>query len=77
MGKLFIHHVHCPEFLNVSIQCHEQPLAAPKEEHQFGTAEVLEHICNVIQDTSVPTWLGSVPSNFGEASAGTLKADEW
>ncbi|KAG2050009.1 hypothetical protein BDR06DRAFT_892699, partial [Suillus hirtellus] len=30
-----------------------------------------------IRDTSVPTWLGSVPSNFGEASAGTLKADEW
>jgi hypothetical protein len=40
-------------------------------------AEVLKHIRNVIRDTSIPTWLGSVLSNFGEASAGTLKADEW
>jgi hypothetical protein len=43
----------------------------------LGTTEVLGHIRNVIRDTSIPTWLGSVPSNFGEASAGTLKADEW
>ncbi|KAG2054032.1 hypothetical protein BDR06DRAFT_884932 [Suillus hirtellus] len=26
---------------------------------------------------TTPTWLGSVPKNFGEASAGTIKADEW
>ncbi|KAG2079039.1 hypothetical protein BDR04DRAFT_997260, partial [Suillus decipiens] len=25
----------------------------------------------------VSTWLGLVPSNFGEVSAGMLKADEW
>lgn len=24
-----------------------------------------------------PSWLSSVPKNFGEARAGTLKADEW
>ena len=24
-----------------------------------------------------PSWLSSVPQNFGDASAGTLKADEW
>jgi hypothetical protein len=77
VGKHFIHYVHHPEFLNVSLQCCEQPLASPKEQHQFGTAEVLKRIRNVIQNTSIPTWLGSVPSNFGEASAGTLKADEW
>jgi hypothetical protein len=40
-------------------------------------AEVVGHIRDVIRDTSVPTWLGSVPSNFGEVSAGTIKADEW
>jgi hypothetical protein len=40
-------------------------------------AEVLGRIHDVIRDASVPTWLGSVPSNFGEASAGTIKADEW
>jgi hypothetical protein len=26
---------------------------------------------------TTPTWLGSVPKNFGKASAGTTKADEW
>src|ERR1700692_1572565 len=26
---------------------------------------------------TTPTWLGSVPKNFGDASAGTIKADEW
>jgi hypothetical protein len=34
-------------------------------------------IQNVIRDTATPSWLNSVPSNFGEASAGHLKADEW
>ncbi|KAG2366135.1 hypothetical protein BDR07DRAFT_1225513, partial [Suillus spraguei] len=29
-----------------------------------------------IHDTTTPTWLGSVPKNFGEASAGMIKADE-
>jgi len=41
------------------------------------TPEVLERIHTVIRDTATPSWLGSVPSNFGEASAGTIKADEW
>ncbi|KAG1786107.1 uncharacterized protein HD556DRAFT_1310092 [Suillus plorans] len=54
-----------------------KPLAAPREEHLFVVADVLGHIHDVIQDTSVPSWLGSVPSNFGEVSAGTIKADEW
>ncbi|KAG2742833.1 hypothetical protein P692DRAFT_201870580 [Suillus brevipes Sb2] len=54
-----------------------KPLTAPIEEPQFGTAEVLGRIRDVIRDASVPTWLGSVPSDFGDASAGTLKADEW
>ena len=25
----------------------------------------------------MPSWLSSVPHNFGDAAAGTLKADEW
>ncbi|KAG2050197.1 hypothetical protein BDR06DRAFT_984109 [Suillus hirtellus] len=40
-------------------------------------AEVLDQICNIIHDMTTPTWLGSVPKNFGKASAGTIKADEW
>ncbi|KAG1850991.1 hypothetical protein C8R48DRAFT_612869 [Suillus tomentosus] len=54
-----------------------QPLAAPRKVRSFETAEVLDRIRNVIRDTTTPTWLGSVPKNFGEASAGTIKADEW
>jgi hypothetical protein len=54
-----------------------QPLAAPQKVRSFETAEVLERIRNVIRETTTPTWLGSVPKNFGEASAGTIKADEW
>ncbi|KAG2064014.1 hypothetical protein BDR04DRAFT_1036466 [Suillus decipiens] len=54
-----------------------QPLAAPQKVRSFETAEVLEQIHNVICETTTPTWLGSVPKNFGKASAGTIKADEW
>jgi len=54
-----------------------QPLAAPQKVCSFETAEVLERICNVIRKMTTPTWLGSVPKNFGEASAGMIKADEW
>jgi hypothetical protein len=50
---------------------------APQKVRSFETAEVLDRICNIIRDTATPTWLGSVPKNFGEASAGTIKADEW
>ncbi|KIJ09713.1 hypothetical protein PAXINDRAFT_30099, partial [Paxillus involutus ATCC 200175] len=34
-------------------------------------------IRQVIEETETPSWLRSVPRNFGEARAGTLKADEW
>lgn len=37
----------------------------------------MRHIKNTIRDTTTPSWLSSVPSNFGDAAAGTLKADEW
>jgi hypothetical protein len=38
---------------------------------------VLKRIAHVIRDTETPSWLCSVPHNFGHAAAGTLKADEW
>ncbi|KAI6037172.1 hypothetical protein BKA83DRAFT_4041305 [Pisolithus microcarpus] len=43
----------------------------------ISTPEVMQHIQNVIKETTIPSWLRSVPKNFGEAKAGTLKADEW
>ncbi len=34
-------------------------------------------IREVIRDTDTPSWLPSVPYNFGHVAAGHLKADEW
>jgi hypothetical protein len=44
---------------------------------KFGTPQVMAQIREVIRDTNTPSWLPSVPYNFGDASAGNLKADEW
>jgi hypothetical protein len=44
---------------------------------KITTPPVLQRIRDVVKDTVTPSWVRSVPSNFGEASAGTLKADEW
>lgn len=41
------------------------------------TPDVIQRIRDVIRDTASPSWLNSVPRNFGDAAAGTLKADEW
>jgi len=42
-----------------------------------STPEVMRHVQSVIKETTIPSWVRSVPRNFGEAKAGTLKADEW
>ncbi|KIK17456.1 hypothetical protein PISMIDRAFT_71177, partial [Pisolithus microcarpus 441] len=34
-------------------------------------------IRDVICNCSTPSWFGSVPKNFGDQAAGTIKADEW
>lgn len=45
---------------------------------KLSTMDVLHHVREVIMKTTTPSWLNSVPSyNFGDKSAGTLKADEW
>ncbi len=41
------------------------------------TQELLQSIRHVIKHTATPTWVDTVPSNFGAAKAGTLKAAEW
>ena len=38
---------------------------------------MLQHVKNAIAATDVPSWVKSVPANFGDAATGTLKADEW
>jgi hypothetical protein len=42
-----------------------------------GTAETLTFIQRVIRETHTPSWLNSVPKNYSECKAGTIKADEW
>ena|SRR5437870_2470944 len=43
----------------------------------FSTTKVIQHIQQVVKTTAVPTWFQTVPSNVGDAAAGTLKAAEW
>ncbi|KAH9940335.1 hypothetical protein B0H21DRAFT_697683 [Amylocystis lapponica] len=44
---------------------------------QAAESKETPRITDVIRDTETPSWLGSVPNNYGHAAAGTLKADEW
>lgn len=47
------------------------------QQSKIATPEVIQRIRDVVKDTVSPSWLNSVPHNFGDAAAGTLKADEW
>ena len=44
---------------------------------KIATPELMARIKQVIAETEVPSWLNSVPHNFGDAGAGMVKADEW
>jgi hypothetical protein len=44
---------------------------------KIATPEVMQRIRDVIKQTATPSWINSVPYNFGDAAAGPLKADEW
>ncbi|KAF8833810.1 hypothetical protein BDN67DRAFT_1017155 [Paxillus ammoniavirescens] len=57
--------------------CRQMPPAIMEGRRKYNMQEVLKRIHNIICNTSKPLWFGSVPSNFGEVSAGTIKADEW
>jgi hypothetical protein len=39
--------------------------------------ENIAFIQKVISNTERPIWVCYVPKNFGEAAAGSIKADEW
>lgn len=45
--------------------------------HHVFDGEVLKQVRQDIAATFVPTWIEKPPSNFGEASHGSLKADQW
>lgn len=38
---------------------------------------LMRRVWRAIEMTDTPSWLSSVPHNFGSATAGTIKADEW
>src|ERR1700730_8500347 len=44
---------------------------------KIATPEVMLWIQQVIKMTDTPSWLNSVPHNFGDAKARMVKADEW
>jgi hypothetical protein len=54
-----------------------KPLEAAEQPLKITTPDVMQRIKDVIRDTATPSWLNSVPFNFGDAAAGSLKADEW
>lgn len=41
------------------------------------TLDTIQYIQSVIKSTVTPSWINSVPHNYGEASAGSIKANEW
>lgn len=43
----------------------------------FSTDRILACVRRVIRETITPSWLGTVPRDFGDQKEGKLKADEW
>ncbi|KAJ7673649.1 hypothetical protein DFH06DRAFT_917167, partial [Mycena polygramma] len=56
-------HYHCRQVLEIDAET-------------VSTSDIT-FIQNVIKNTAVPSWISSVPRNYGESSAGSMKADEW
>ncbi|KAF7339057.1 hypothetical protein MVEN_01981900 [Mycena venus] len=54
-----------------------QPLTNPDFIPKAVNLQGLKFIQRVILKTATPSWINSVPRNYGESSAGTIKADEW
>lgn len=53
------------------------PLSTDLVTQHLITVDTIQYIQEVIKNTSTPSWVNSVPKNYGEANAGTIKADEW
>ena len=78
MGKFDPCHHHDVSLKSPNDQRAKRPLIANEPmSARYDIQEVLDHIRHVIRDGTVLSWLGSVPSNFGEKAASTIKADEW
>jgi len=53
------------------------PLQSGDAVPKLCTKSTIEYIQHIIKMTSTPSWIYSVPYNYGEANAGSIKADEW
>lgn len=58
-------------------QRRNMPLTSSTSFPKTTTAGTLKHVQKVIKETVTPSWINSVPANYGEHSAGSIKADEW
>jgi len=39
--------------------------------------DTIKYIQTVIKVTATPSWVNCMPHNYGQASAGMIKADQW
>lgn len=59
-------------------QCLQLPVSPPpKVTPKTCDMSTLCYVQHVIQTTDTPSWIHSVPLNYGEASVGIIKAGEW
>jgi hypothetical protein len=58
-------------------QRYTQRLTDPEFNPKAINLSGLKFIQRVIAKTVTPSWINSVPSNYGEANAGSIKAGEW
>jgi hypothetical protein len=55
----------------------QQPATNEDATFPLSSPKILQCIRDVVKFSDAPTSLGRVPVEFGKASTGTLKADEW
>ena len=65
------------EILTKIFQRYTKPLTSGIQHPKTSPPMTIQHIQRVIKETVTPSWINSVPANYGENSAGTIKADEW
>ncbi|KIJ31082.1 hypothetical protein M422DRAFT_186383 [Sphaerobolus stellatus SS14] len=53
------------------------PFRAPILPSKLVNKDVMDKVQNVMDTIITPSWINTVPWNFGHAAAGNLKADEW
>lgn len=63
--------------LTDSFQRDNKPHVSPDAVPRLTTSLTLDHVQEVLRNTTVPSFISSVPKTYGNYSAGVIKADEW